>query len=220
MGKKKNIPGIKYLAIMNPDVVLDEKTLENLTRFLSDHDDVAIVAPLIIESNRKTTDSMGWKLWSKKEVIRSAGYLGAKRVQKKSEGELVVEGEHIIHYIDVVKGCFFVTKLEPLIKMELLDEDTFMYGEEEILAYKVKKNNLKEAVIIDQYCYHNHVKTAGKVQISKIQEHIKRTYKSRRILLKKFYGAGTLELLRYDLAVFMNVYVLSPLAYYVKKLVR
>lgn len=214
---EKNITKIKYISIMNPDVILDEKTLASLVTFLNEHEKVAVVAPLVIESNKKTIDSMGWKLWNKKELLQSAGYFFAKRIQKKSEGELVVEDGHIVHYVDVVKGCFFVTKLKTIMQMGLLDEETFMYGEEDIFAYKVKKSNLKEAVLIDQYCKHDHIKVSDKAQLLRIQKHVGKTYESRRILLKKYYRANRLELLWYDFAVAINVHVMIPIAYYIKR---
>ena len=101
--------------------------------------------------------------------------------------------------------------------MGLLDEETFMYGEEDIFAYKVKKSNLKEAVLIDQYCKHDHIKVSDKAQLLRIQKHVGKTYESRRILLKRYYRANRLELLWYDFAVAINVHVMIPIAYYIKR---
>ena len=45
--------------------------------------------------------------------------------------------------VDCVPGSFFMSKKSVLYKLDLLDEKTFLYMEEVILAFKNKKKDLK-----------------------------------------------------------------------------
>lgn len=42
----------KFIFVLNPDTLLFNKTIENLTNFLQDHSDVGIVSPLLLDNNK------------------------------------------------------------------------------------------------------------------------------------------------------------------------
>lgn len=210
---------INYVAIMNPDVTVEENTFATLVAFLEKHNEVIVASPVIIEHGRKTKDSTGWNLWSKKSVILSAGYILGRSIEKTSEGELVLDEGKIIHYVDVVKGCFYVVRAVDFIKLGMLDEETFLYGEEEILAYKVKQQNKKEAVLLQIACQHDHAKLNKKPDLAELQSHLKNTYRSREILLRKYYLASQIEIFFFKLLAWMHINVEYPIVHLLKRFI-
>ena len=64
--------------------------------------------------------------------------------------------------VDVVSGCFFLIKSTVLEEIGFLDENVFLYYEENILAKKLKKLKLKSVINNEVVIIHNHSVTIDK----------------------------------------------------------
>ena len=62
----------------------------------------------------------------------------------------------------MVKGCFFIIDSKALEKINYLDENTFLYYEENILSQKLKVKGYKTIIDNEVIIYHDHEKTIGK----------------------------------------------------------
>lgn len=141
-----NNVGIKYLRdnykcdyvfISNPDILVTEETFKVL---IYDLKRVDVVAPVIKQLGEEIK---GWKLPSLKKEINT---ITSNRLFKN---ESIYDKDYYkedLNEVEVVSGCFFGIKDSALKIVNDFDEGTFLYFEENILGYNLKKNNIKTYV--------------------------------------------------------------------------
>lgn len=160
--------GAKYLIslygkcniiVSNSDVIIkEERHIRELLKTLLKKN-VAISAPVIFENG---TLNRGWKLTSPKQDL----LMSFPKVYRFFEKIFRYYNE--THYdlktsaVDVVSGCFFLIKSTVLEEIGFLDENVFLYYEENILAKKLKKLKLESIVNNEVVIIHNHSVTVDK----------------------------------------------------------
>ena len=161
--------GLKYckekykdcnIFVSNSDIVIKkEEDLKELIKNIKDKKEIAIVAPKI---NQNEEMSFGWKIPS----IIDAIIMNIPKLNRKYEKKKILYNDKFfdqkIKEVEVVSGCFFLTKLSSLEKIDYFDENIFLYYEENIVAYKLKR--LKEKIILnsDIEVFHKHSLTINK----------------------------------------------------------
>ena len=131
------------IIISNSDIIIDkEEDLKELISLL-DKKDVGLVAPTILENGHL---NIGWKnpgpiLDSMMNLIYVHRFFRKKYVFYKEE-----HYNNDTSYVDVASGCFFLMKSNILETINYLDENTFLYYEENILAKKLLSINKKELI--------------------------------------------------------------------------
>jgi len=160
--------GAKYLIslygkcniiVSNSDIIIkDEKHIKELLKTLLDKN-VAVSAPVIFENGKL---NRGWKITTVKQDILMMMPKIYKFFQRKF---LYYKEEHYIDKIsvvDVVSGCFFFIKSTVLEEIGFLDENVFLYYEENILASKLKELGLVTRINNEVVIIHNHSVTIDK----------------------------------------------------------
>ena len=162
---EKKYKDIDYIIISNPDIIVDEKDIEKLKKDLDENQNISVVAPVIHEYNKIIR---GWKEPTYlQELCLNMNYFhkfATKSMQYKDDyytGTLT--------RVEVVHGCFFMIRLKDFKKVDYFDEGTFLYYEENILARKLKNNNMLTYVDLDTNIIHNY-----SVSVSKSINNIKR----------------------------------------------
>lgn len=160
--------GAKYLIslygkcniiVSNADVIIkSEKNIKDLLKTLLDKS-VAISAPVIFEHN---TLNRGWHLTSVKQDILMIIPKIYKFFEKKYRYYKEEHYNDKTSVVDVVSGCFFLIKSTVLEDIGFLDENVFLYYEENILAHKIKRLNLKTVINNEVVIIHNHSVTIDK----------------------------------------------------------
>lgn len=178
-----NIENLKYIAIMNPDIELcDKDTLYKLCSALSKDSNLAgITAKTILNNVLPEINPCADKLVSDiKLIFSNISFItklfptGYKHFDANNEG---------VAYVDKMQGCFFIMKKDIFEQIDFLDESVFLYFEEDILAYKIKKAGYKFGVLTDTYIKHNHIIKDGEMNnLPKRRFHNKCTLES-----KKYY---------------------------------
>ncbi len=141
------------LIISNSDIIIDkEEDIKDLIKELNKKS-IGVIAPTIIENNHL---NRGWRnpsplLDSLLNIVFIHRFLRKKYVFYNEE-----HYQHRISVVDVVSGCFFVMKSKTLERINYLDENTFLYYEENILAKKIQQERLSLAVCNDILVIHNH----------------------------------------------------------------
>lgn len=141
--------GIKYLVeenidniiISNPDIIVTEEAIKTLVNDL-EKEDIDCIAPRIKEP---IGISRGWKLPSFfSELISNTPFFRyfEQSILKYKEEDYQTD----LTKVDVVKGCFFIIKKEAIEDIHYLDENTFLYYEEIIMAHKLKKKSYRTMV--------------------------------------------------------------------------
>lgn len=150
---------IDNIIISNSDVIIrKEEDLSTLINYL-DNEDVGVVAPVVEEFG---TLNRGWKCPSPLlEAAMNIVFIH-KFIRKK---KLFYRDDYYksdISYVDVASGCFFLMKSKTLEEINYLDENVFLYYEENILHKKLKKIGKKFIIVNNVHIIHNHSVTINK----------------------------------------------------------
>ncbi len=147
---KNYSPDVLFLA--NPDVSFDEGTAMKMAECLRDNPQIGLVAPLVRQGYN------AWELPTFPKVLLSM-FLISFTLHKKSVRRQILSDCRDIVPVDVVEGSFFALSPKAYIKVHGFDRRTFLYGEEAMLAYRLKKAGYSEAVLRD--CRYEHLHSAS-----------------------------------------------------------
>ena len=203
------------IIISNADIVINKE--EDLKLLLNDlsKKDIGVVAPTILENGNL---NRGWKNISPLiEIFLNIPYIHRfirkKYVLYKDE---YYKGNN--SKVDIVSGCFFLINSEVMKEINYLDENVFLYYEENILATKINKINKKIIVNNKITVIHNHSVTIDK-NLKKIKKY-KLQKQSQYYFEKNYNDANILELLllRFtsmitQLILYIYYYILDLLKY-------
>jgi len=190
--------GAKYLIgefgkcniiVSNADVIIkEEKHIKELLKTLFPKD-VAIASPVIFEQGHL---NRGWRLTTpKQEILMSIPKL-YKKMEKKYryyKEEHYNEKESVV---EVVSGCFFLIKSTILEDIKFLDENVFLYYEENILAKKLQKLGLKTKINNEIIIIHDHSVTINK-SLNRLEK-LKTLNKSKLYFEENYNNASKKEL--------------------------
>jgi GT2 family glycosyltransferase len=147
---KANNVGVKqasgrYILFLNPDIVVYEKTLEGVVRFMDEHEGAGAATCKVMMPNGRIDDASHrgfptpWnsfnhfsglsKLFGKTKLF--GGYnLGYLNINK-------------IHEIEALAGAFMMVRRKAGEQVGWWDEDYFFYGEDLDFCYMLKQNGWK-----------------------------------------------------------------------------
>lgn len=200
------------IIISNADIIINkEEDIKELLKELNKKE-VGVVAPTIVENGSL---NRGWKqpspfLDSMLNIIYIHRFLRKKYVFYKEK-----------HYrdktsvVDVVSGCFFLLKSETLEKINYLDENTFLYYEENILAKKIKEQKLNSVICNDILVIHNHSVSIDK-NLKKIKK-LKIQKQSQYYFQTKYNNANKFERILLKTTAFTSRIILT-VVYFIKDL--
>ncbi len=159
-----------YTLICNPDVRIDSATvILKLTEALNENHKIVAAAPKMLNIQGDKIIN-AWKIPTYlDDLILSSVILtkifGNRTVYSKD----YIESSEIVE-VQVLSGSCFLINTKFIADIGYLDEKTFLYGEERILAREIKNLDLKQVLINDIYFHHFHGTTISK----NIKTYIKR----------------------------------------------
>ncbi|MCR5652095.1 MAG: glycosyltransferase family 2 protein [Lachnospiraceae bacterium] len=149
-------PDLIYIA--NPDTFFTEDTVLAMARALSETDEYGVAAPLV---------NQGYNVWPVPGfggVIESL-FLIAFNLHKRAVKKRLLSSDRVLEDAGVVEGSFFAIKADAYKKIKGLDERTFIYGEEIMLARRLEKAGLKTGVLT--HSFYDHLHSASIRKLSK-----------------------------------------------------
>ncbi len=175
----------KYAWIINNDILFDdERILDKLIYVFDKEDQVAVVNPDIYAPDGHMYN---------RDSVRPTFFdltLGMLAYRKKGR---VIEDRGGYGYVYRPQGCCMVVDLEKLREIDYLDEHTFLYSEEIILAERLAEKNYLCVCCKDVNIIHDHSKTVkssmDKRKINKIQRNSFTYY------LKQYRKFNTIQIL-------------------------
>lgn len=195
-----NNAGIKYaienletdiLIISNPDVNFSSDLIVKAKEILLSKNDVgAVTGKMICTSQIK--NPVAWKLPDWTECLIESSFILKKFLKNK----LFYNNTYLsnsVCQVDVVPGSLFLIKSNVMNNVDFFDENTFLYYEENILAYKLKKNGFKNYVINIPYI-HDHSVSIDK-NIKSVKTKLKLCQKSRNYYCKKYLNCNCIKML-------------------------
>src|SRR5271154_6974878 len=121
----------RYIALVNPDVIVFPGCLDALADFLDQNPKVGNVGPRVFnpDMSMQSTCRRFPTLWN--------NFCSATGLATKFKNSRFFAGEHMFYFphdrtlaVDVIVGCFSMIRRETFDEVGLLDEDLFMYGDD------------------------------------------------------------------------------------------
>ena len=189
----KMFEDVEFFGIMNPDVRISyPKLLFNLVEKLNKNEDIAAMSPVMILNGYLNYDGMCWDLPDEK-TIYSNHIMFLKN--RKRQQKLKIDNDFISR-VQVIPGSFFIIKRNALENIGFLDENVFLYNEENILSQNLLKINKKVALSMNDYYEHNHKKKQNKLTLKQRLKNNRIGFQSRKYLCQKFYSKKSLKKLK------------------------
>lgn len=147
--------GLQYVYLLNSDVILENDAVSLMQEKLELNDDVAIVGPSIINSRGEYAQFA-------RPGVTLMSYFMCRRLifmlcPRLGKGLRHYEFSHNEDFVfdGMLNGCCFGLKSSFIQEHECLDENVFMYYEEDILAHIMKKTGKKSFVVSKAKIIHN-----------------------------------------------------------------
>ncbi|MFW3587253.1 glycosyltransferase [Vagococcus fluvialis] len=196
--------GVKYaekkyfptnIIISNPDIEISDNSIDNMISFLNTNKDSTLVTGLILDKTKNVTNHYAWKLPTYKNFILNLSVILSKLFHKIKVGNRYsikdIKKSDILE-VDVVQGCFFIIKAKDFKNVNYFDEETFLYHEENILAFKLKEKGMKTFVLTNEPIIHQHGQSIRKT-LDSSNKRKKIEYDSALIYLKKYQKISKFE---------------------------
>ena len=181
----RNHRGISYLCVMNPDVeVEDALVFDCLKRSLENDAYLAAVSPIMLLNGKADKAQCGWRIPNKYEVVKNHFVLGKKKVRG------VRFHKHGVCRCEAIPGSFFMIKKKVLVKIDYLDEGTFLYNEENIMGIKIKRLGMYCGVCVECNYLHLHKVDGSDRTLMSVLKMYKYGNQSRLYMCKKYYSIG------------------------------
>lgn len=200
------------IIVSNSDIVVnDESDIEKLLTYLNSKKNIAVVAPIIKQNQGYDKGCKIVKTWQDilLNIIFLHRFLRSKLIGYKENYYLNKDKTEV----EQVSGCFFLIKSEALKKIKYLDEGTFLYYEENILATKLKKNKYKTFIINDVEVFHNHSVVIDK-SINKLKKY--KILKESQLYFEKNYNNAS----KFDIMMLKMTSKMTYMIFYIVALLK
>ncbi|MDD2385995.1 MAG: glycosyltransferase [Bacteroidales bacterium] len=129
----------EYVLLLNPDTVIEEKTLQKVCDFMDSHPDAGGLGVKMIDGKGRflpeskrglpTPEVAFYKIFGVSKLFPKSKKFGKYHLTYLDKEET--------HVVDVLSGAFMLLRKECLDKTGLLDENFFMYGEDIDMSYRI-----------------------------------------------------------------------------------
>ena len=131
----------KYLLFLNPDTVITDLILDRLSSFLESHTQAAIVAPLLLDKNKKVYPLQGTEI-----LTPFKAFFSLSIINKLFPHNPIAEKYWMRNWdkskdkeVEAVPGSAFMIRKDNFEKLEGFDEKMFLYFEEYDLCRRTKQ---------------------------------------------------------------------------------
>ncbi|MBR5653485.1 MAG: glycosyltransferase family 2 protein [Prevotella sp.] len=178
-----------YVLLLNPDTIVGEQTLNKMVSFLDKHPEAGAAGVKMLNANGvKAKESRRGIPTPMTAFYKMTGLCNRfpknKRLGKYYMGYLPWDEAC---EIEVVSGAFCMLRREALLKVGLLDEDFFMYGEDIDLSYRLLKGGFKNWYVPETILHYK-----GESTSKSSFRHVHVFYEAMYIFFKKHFGNSSL----------------------------
>lgn len=181
------------ISIANPDIMIENEAAEAVLRFVDSHPQAGMVSCAL----QGHPEGSGWKGMTYGRCLAEDLFFfhwlfrALKRWARARPKRDAYE-------VGVVPGCFFAIRTKTLQSVGLMDEGTFLYYEENILAFKLGRAGYRN-FILGGHAY-RHEDSASISKAFHAGERFAIRHQSRMYYCKKYLGAGAVRLALLQLA--------------------
>lgn len=180
--------GMEYICVTNPDILLENDAISNAVNLLNVQKNVGVVCPLINVPNLSIEGQFARKKLTLKNYILDKIHLHNKSDRQIKEGYF---GEEFV-FTGMASGCFYVARSEFFARGGYLDESVFLFGEEDMMSYKLEKMGYSTCITPACKVFHNHHSSIAKTSPANRVFHLRL---SPLVVLRRYAGINKLVLL-------------------------
>lgn len=153
-----------YYIISNPDIEVSEEAIKHCLDVINQDDKIALIAPRMFNKEFKPIRRSSWKIRTfGLDVIHSTRLLEILFYKVLRNGEYSSQDyEKEVLEVEAISGAFFIIKGNVLKEIGLLDENVFLFYEEDILANRLKEKGYKTISLNSEKFIHYESQTIGK----------------------------------------------------------
>jgi GT2 family glycosyltransferase len=126
----------KNIALLNPDTQLIENSFYKVFRYFQEHSDIYILGPGIVDASGEQSPTRLWEDTPQDAALKILGLYDPSM-------ELCKMGTSVAKEAQVISGCCFVIRRELFEEIGLLDENYFLYNEEDDFCRRARKAGRK-----------------------------------------------------------------------------
>ncbi|MBC8288673.1 MAG: glycosyltransferase family 2 protein [Nitrospinae bacterium] len=169
----------KCVALLNPDTRLIENSFQKICGYLQEHKEFSILGPGIIDESSQQSST---RLWEDTPLDAARKILGfynpGDELQRMGDEEEAL----------VISGCCFVVHRELFEEIGLLDENYFLYNEEDDFCRRARKHGKRICFFPETSIQHLQGKSTH--QPEHREKVIVEAYKSNLYFYSKYYSCG------------------------------
>ena len=170
----------KYAFLLNPDAIIDPESIDNLALEMERNNKIALASPFSITNLDLTLEEKAQEIENYKKIITIL-----------SEDDNKIE-------TDFICGGYMLIKTKIFQKIGFLDENLFLYGDDEEISDRSRFNKYKNILVKSSFAYHkDHSASFSKTSTEKYQLLYKRYWYMgwSRAYLKRKRGINFLKIL-------------------------
>lgn len=184
----------KFVTIANPDIFFSDVTMKRMLDFYVKHqnDKIGIVG-CMMKCHSSIDLPTAWKRPRYQDCILENLMVLRKIVGDKTKytNDYFASDNEVA--VEVIAGSFFTIDCEAFCEVQGFDNDTFLYYEENILAYKLSTHGYTNYIVTGEYYDHMHSISINKT-FSSLKARLDLAFASRYIYSKKYLKCGKLKL--------------------------
>ena len=170
---------IDKVMILNNDILFTEEIIPRMSSFLDNHQEAAIVSPLLLKRDGKSIDyNCARRNCKIHEILLLFSYvwnMGNNQLQKARERRQILKTcpgllEQDAVSIELPSGSCMLVDKEFFLSIGCFDEGTFLYYEENILYKKILPTGKKNYILPNLKCIHLGAETTSKEKVIKNYE--------------------------------------------------
>ena len=178
----------RKIALLNPDTLLTENSFKKIDAFLKKNSDFSIIGAGIVDENNQPRPIRLWEDRPQEAALKILGKYNA-------ENELKRMGPKLAREAKVISGCCFVITRDLVESVGMMDENYFLYNEEDDLCRRARKKGKK-------ICFYpetsvQHLLGQSTHQDRHRQKVIIEAYQSNLYFYSKYYSFGWNIVLRF-----------------------
>ncbi|MGU9047067.1 glycosyltransferase [Clostridium perfringens] len=182
--------GCNIAILSNNDIIIKNNAIDKLCISIKENPNAVIIAPRILNNKGCIQNSIKRLRMTVKQYILCETVLNLLFKRKNS---ISIESIQKVYW---VSGCFFAVNLDNFRRINLFDEETFLFYEEYILSEKSRKHNFDILYNPNSEVIHHHGASVGKLNIFAYKER----YRSECYFLNKYmindFGRNNIKLIK------------------------
>jgi GT2 family glycosyltransferase len=188
----------KRVALLNPDTLLAENSFKKIIDFMEAHPEFSILGAGIVDENNQPCPIRLWEDTPQDAALKIMGLYNPASELKKMGPMRAKEAK-------VISGCCFVVSRDLIESIGLMDENYFLYNEEDDLCRRARKNGKKICFYPETSVQHLHGQSTHQDRHRK--KVMMEAYRSNLYFYSKYYSSIWNRILRslYKMTFFLGL---------------